>query len=112
MGTLETWAESKISEHRWRLQFQLRKNAAAADERAVPRFVPAQSSVHEAQAQAEALIEQVFGDPTSGLPPEQFPRVSNKRLALGRALVAARDDCAPSPTNFWPSPTAAARTRP
>ena len=25
VGTLETWAESKVSEHRWRLQFQLRK---------------------------------------------------------------------------------------
>ncbi len=25
VGTLEAWAESKVSEHRWRLQFQLRK---------------------------------------------------------------------------------------
>ncbi len=25
IGTLETWCESKISEHRWRLQFELRK---------------------------------------------------------------------------------------
>ena len=30
VGTLETWAESKISEHRWRLQFQLRKAAPDA----------------------------------------------------------------------------------
>ena len=28
-GTLETWCDSKISENRWRLQFQLRKSAAA-----------------------------------------------------------------------------------
>ena len=27
-GTLETWCDSKISENRWRLQFQLRKSAA------------------------------------------------------------------------------------
>ena len=28
IGTLETWCESKISENRWRLQFELRKAAA------------------------------------------------------------------------------------
>ena len=30
VGTLELWADSKISEHHWRLQFELRKTAAAA----------------------------------------------------------------------------------
>ncbi len=30
IGTLETWCESKISENRWRLQFELRKVRAAA----------------------------------------------------------------------------------
>ena len=29
VGTLEIWTESKVSEHRWRLQFELRKAAAA-----------------------------------------------------------------------------------
>ena len=29
VGTLEIWAESKVSDHRWRLQFQLRKAASA-----------------------------------------------------------------------------------
>ena len=29
IGTLETWCESKISDNRWRLQFELRKQAAA-----------------------------------------------------------------------------------
>ncbi len=28
LGTIETWCESKISENRWRLQFELRKRAA------------------------------------------------------------------------------------
>ena len=28
IGTLETWCESKISDNRWRLQFELRKQAA------------------------------------------------------------------------------------
>ena len=30
VGTLEVWADSKISDHHWRLQFELRKTAAAA----------------------------------------------------------------------------------
>src|SRR5271165_443156 len=30
VGTLEVWADSKISEHHWRLQFELRKTATAA----------------------------------------------------------------------------------
>ena len=30
IGTLETWCESKISDNRWRLQFELRKQAKAA----------------------------------------------------------------------------------
>ena len=37
VGTLEIWADSKESEHRWRLQFELRKAAAARDGRRVPR---------------------------------------------------------------------------
>ena len=30
VGTLEIWADSKESEHRWRLQFELRKTASQA----------------------------------------------------------------------------------
>src|SRR5262249_973388 len=30
VGTLETWCESKISDNRWNLEFELRKRAAAA----------------------------------------------------------------------------------
>ena len=33
IGTLETWCESKISENRWRLQFELRKQAAVQTRR-------------------------------------------------------------------------------
>src|SRR4029078_1728027 len=31
VGTIETWCESKVSENRWRLQFELRKASAAAE---------------------------------------------------------------------------------
>jgi hypothetical protein len=86
IGTLETWAESKISEHRWGLQFQLRKSA---DE---PEAVPAATAgirsaaviSLEAQAHAESLIEQVFSKSGSGLPPEQLPARLEQALGLGR----------------------------
>jgi len=33
IGTLETWCDSKVSDNRWRLQFQLRKTKTAAARR-------------------------------------------------------------------------------
>ncbi len=33
VGTLEVWADSKISEHHWRLQFELRKTAGSSHRR-------------------------------------------------------------------------------
>ncbi len=86
VGTLETWAESKISEHRWRLQFQLRKNAETNDESAAAPTVRSGAVVSgELQAQAELLIEQVFGPLTSSvIVPEQLPARLEQILALGR----------------------------
>jgi molecular chaperone DnaK (HSP70) len=86
IGTLETWAESKISEHRWRLQFQLRKSADTADTAAAAGTGIRSSTVisAEALAHAESLIEQVFGKAGSSLPPEQLPARLEQALALGR----------------------------
>src|SRR6202167_1611626 len=55
-GTLETWCDSKISENRWRLQFQLRK-AAASD--AAPRR-PAAVVSREAVEAASELVRETF----------------------------------------------------
>jgi molecular chaperone DnaK (HSP70) len=85
VGTLETWAESKISEHRWRLQFQLRKGAEAIE--SVPDVPTVRSGAvvsSELQVQAEALIQDVFGTATSQVPPEQLPARLEQTLALGR----------------------------
>jgi len=86
VGTLETWAESKISEHRWRLQFQLRKAAADAPEAGASLAALRSRAVisQEAQANAESMIEQVFGKAGGGLPPEQLPARMEQALALGR----------------------------
>src|SRR5580692_2696506 len=77
VGTLEVWADSKISEHHWRLQFELRKTA---DARASSK--PAAVVSDEAVAQAEALLEAAFRAGT--LTPEELPGKLEQTLALGR----------------------------
>ena len=77
VGTLEIWAESKTSEHRWRLQFELRKAAAAQGLQK-----PAAVISEEALRSAEALIPQAFS--SAGMPPEQLPARLEQTLGLGR----------------------------
>jgi DNA-K related protein/Hsp70 protein len=77
VGTLEIWADSKASEHRWRLQFELRKAAAA---QAPSR--PAAVISDEALSAAEALIPAAFSEDT--LAPEQLPARLEQTLGLGR----------------------------
>jgi molecular chaperone DnaK (HSP70) len=86
LGTLETWAESKVSEHRWRLQFQLRKSADTVESTPAAAAAVRSTAVvsAEAQAHAEQLIEQVFGKSSSGFPPEQLPSRLEQALGLGR----------------------------
>ena len=76
VGTLEIWADSKESEHRWRLQFQLRKTADAPSSR------PAAVISEEALAAALALLPQVFGD--GDLEPEQLPARLEAAFGVGR----------------------------
>src|SRR5262249_5860390 len=65
VGTLELWCESLNSDHRWRLQFQLRgaqpeiedEEEGAVAEESQP-VIP-----EEAMVQAESMIRAVFGGP-------------------------------------------------
>ena len=77
VGTLEIWADSKESEHRWRLQFELRK---AAKERAAVR--PGAVISDEALVVAEALIPTAFSNDT--VEPAQLPARLEQALGLGR----------------------------
>ena len=77
VGTLEVWADSKISEHRWRLQFELRKAAAAST-----GGKPAAVVSDEALGQSEALLDATFQGAT--LAPEELPGKLEQTLALGR----------------------------
>ena len=78
IGTLETWCDSKISDNRWRLQFQLRKTAAAD---ATPRK-PAAVVSGEAVDAAIALIRECFAQ--GQLAPEDLPAKLEAALGLGR----------------------------
>ncbi|MBA3976202.1 MAG: molecular chaperone DnaK [Candidatus Solibacter sp.] len=79
VGTLEIWAESKVSEHRWRLQFELRKPVLAEQaKRSKPVAVVSAPAVEE----AEKLIRAVFEH--GSLAPEDLPSRLEQALALGR----------------------------
>jgi molecular chaperone DnaK (HSP70) len=81
IGTLESWCESKISDNRWRLQFELRK---AATDQPVERKAAAVVSEQALKASLE-LIESVFA-PSSKSPvtPEELPAKLEQTMGLGR----------------------------
>jgi molecular chaperone DnaK (HSP70) len=87
IGTLESWCESKISDNRWRLQFELRKAAAAAPaERRAAAVVSEQ-----ALANSVELVQSVFSTTAkSAVPPEELPAKLEQTMGLGR--------------NSWPLP--------
>jgi molecular chaperone DnaK (HSP70) len=78
VGTLEIWADSRVSEHRWRLQFELRKQTAASAQ-SRPSAVISDSGMQ----QARELIEGCFGT-QSRLTPQELPSRLEQALALGR----------------------------
>jgi molecular chaperone DnaK (HSP70) len=81
IGTLETWCESKISDNRWRLQFELRKQAAQQPaERKAAAVVSGQ-----ALANSLALIDAVFSPSAkSPIPPEELPAKLEQTMGLGK----------------------------
>jgi hypothetical protein len=80
IGTLETWCDSKISDNRWRLQFELRKRAAEPVAKKAAAVIS-----EEAVAQALDLIRQMFS-PSGKAPlaPEELPARLEQTLGLGK----------------------------
>ncbi len=80
VGTLETWCDSKIGDQRWRLQFELRKQAAdsAAPARAIA--VVGEEAVREGCE----IIAQVFSSAKAPIAPEELPAKLEQLLGLGR----------------------------
>jgi hypothetical protein len=87
VGTLEIWVDSKASEHRWRLQFELRKAGGGAQKGAAPAR-PEAVIPDEALAAADALVSSTFAG--GDIEPAQLPARLEQTLALGR--------------NSWPLP--------
>jgi molecular chaperone DnaK (HSP70) len=79
VGTLEIWAESKISENRWRLQFELRKPVVANEGK---KTRPAALISQEAVARGEEYIREVFA--RGALTPEELPARLEQAMGLGR----------------------------
>jgi molecular chaperone DnaK (HSP70) len=81
IGTLETWCESKVSDNRWNLQFELRKAAAVET---VQRKAAAVVS-EQALANSVELIGRVFSNTAaSPVPPEELPAKLEQTMGLGR----------------------------
>ena len=77
-GTLETWCDSKISDNRWRLQFQIRKSAATSPTSRRPAAVVSAETV-------DAACELVRATFSRGeIAPEELPARLEAVLGLGR----------------------------
>jgi molecular chaperone DnaK (HSP70) len=60
LGTLELWLQSAQTEHRWRLQFQLRSSQAREDASAIPTSGDEVLVTDEAMGHGEQLVADVF----------------------------------------------------
>ncbi len=87
IGTLESWCESKVSDNRWRLEFELRKSASAQP---AERKAAAVVSEDALKGSLE-LIAQVFSTTgKSPVAPEELPAKLEQTMGLGK--------------NSWPLP--------
>ena len=81
IGTLESWCESKISDNRWRLEFELRKAAA---KQKVERKAAAMVSEQALAASLEVIASVFATDSKSPIAPEELPAKLEQTMALGR----------------------------
>jgi hypothetical protein len=89
MGTLELWCESRKSQHRWRLQFQLRGAEPPPDTAAQEAEAPQTVIAEPCLVSAERLIRAGFGGPRSAsgaesTPPEALLAGLEAALGYGR----------------------------
>lgn len=90
VGTLELWCRSQISEHRWRLQFQLRKaatqiKAQVRATRASSIATPSSTAIIEAEGVAKAMqmLDEVFASTPTASPVDLMGRLE-EALQHGR----------------------------
>jgi molecular chaperone DnaK (HSP70) len=82
IGTLETWCESKIGDNRWRLQFELRKQAAVEQ----PADRKAAAVVGEPALKSSLELVSAVFSPTAKSPiaPEEVPAKLEQTMGLGK----------------------------
>jgi hypothetical protein len=82
IGTLETWCESKISDNRWNLQFELRKQGRPAAGGAQGRRGGQRAGAEDALE----LIREVFSPSSAKSPiaPEEAARQAGTAMGLGK----------------------------
>jgi len=78
IGTLETWCDSKVSDNRWRLQFQLRKQSVKNPVAGRPAAVVSQEVVDAALELVRSAFEK------GEVAPEELPARLEAVLGLGR----------------------------
>ena len=113
VGTLEIWAESKISDNRWRLQFELRKAAQTSRRSARPAAVISETAMAQARRADRATFSSDREAPSRR---KSCPAKLEQTLGAGTKLLAAVDDpparrlrCSRSPTAARTSPAIEAR---
>ena len=95
VGTLEIWADSKETEHRWRLQFELQQNTLQADAHARAAAVVSD----EALAKRGGADPATFAEDARSSPPS-CRRSSNRRSAWA-AIRGRSQPFASSRTGCW-----------
>ena len=100
LGTLEIWCASKASDHRWRLEFQLRDAAPLLEGEAPERSSTAELATTPAQlAAAVAHVEEVYPPPRDGarVPPRRRMPPTSQRRDRRRAFSRPRSARARTP---------------
>jgi hypothetical protein len=92
VGTLELWCESVSSPHRWRLQFELRGNAALDDGSVATRRAAASSS-HVSEATMQFAQQQVCAT---------FTKTSDREVNDPAALVGDLESSIGLKKESWP----------
>ena len=88
VGTLDVWCRSETTEHRWRLQFQVRSAAKEMDGAEGATSNDESSEVviaHEAIAAAGALIRSLFEPPSGDVTPEDIVAQIEKHFGYAKS---------------------------
>jgi len=81
IGTLDLWCKSKVSDHVWRLEFQLRKTV---EPERTTASKPMTVISEEAVGRAEDLLRAAFGTAEPPMRPEELPGRLEAALGLGK----------------------------